>query len=399
GFGRPIFMTKNELILLPILKANRGAGGGYVLTRKYLEGAREYARTWPGPVTTLAEFTATRSTDLDHVEVHPADLDTGLETRPATQAALAARIGDAAVALAYLCREEEPTARLCAELGVPLVFTSEYSHETERQIIDATVRNPLVRVRRRYWMWNAQRSCRRSLALAAGLQCSGTPTYEAFRDLQPEALLFFDNRVRAEDVIPEAALEGKLAGLRAGRALRLVFGGRLIAMKGVMDLPKIAQRLKALEVPFSLEIYGSGPLEDALRQSVEALGLVDEVALKGALDFRTGWIAALKDRADLFLCCHPQGDPSSTYPEVMSCGVPIAGYANAAFRGIVAQSGSGFLTPLKSPAALAAEVARLHNARDELVQAAHAARDFALAHTFEKTFRRRTEHLIAASRL
>ncbi len=392
-------MASRELILLPVLKANRGPRGGSVLTQKYLEGAAEFARTWPGPVTTLVEFTGTRSTDLDHVEVLPDEVDTGLEERPARQSALAERLSEAAVALAYLHRPEEPLARMCHRMGVPLVFTSEYSHQTERQIIDATVANPLLRIRRKHWMWHAQRSCRRSLALAAGLQCSGTPTFEQFREQRSDALLFFDNRVCEEDVISEPDLARKAAVLAEGRRLRLVFGGRLIAMKGVRDLPLVAQALRRAGVSFTMDIYGNGPLEGELQRNIFEMGLDDAVILRGALDFRTGWIKALKERADLFVCCHPQGDPSSTYPEVMSCGVPIVGYANEAFEGVAAQSGSGFVTPLNDPEALAARIRQLDGVRSAISDAAKAARGFALEHAFEPTFRRRAEHLIAASRL
>ena len=126
---------------------------------------------------------------------------------------------------------------------------------------------------------------------------------------------------------------------------------------------------------------------------------VADDSLKGALDFRTGWIPALQREADLFVCCHLQGDPSSTYPEVMSCGVPIAGYDNEAFQGIVRYSDAGWQTPMKKPDLLAEEIARLHRDRDSLADASVRARAFAIQHDFETTFARRTQHMIDASRL
>ncbi len=95
-------MEPRELILLPVLKANRGPNGGLVLTQKYLDGAAEYAKSWPGLVTTLAEISSKRSTDMDHVEVLPGSIETGLEVRPADEAALAKRLEGAAAALAFL---------------------------------------------------------------------------------------------------------------------------------------------------------------------------------------------------------------------------------------------------------------------------------------------------------
>lgn len=386
-----------ELILLPSLPAHRGPNGGLVLTRKYVEGAAEYAKHWPGPVTSLLRLDPRPTTDMDQVEYLPGDSETGLELRPTDPAALARRLSNAAVAVALLARNEQETLEVCRQVGVPMVFVSEYSNRTERQILAAEHLALPRHLRRMFWLWRTERIRCEMLHHAAGLQCSGTPTLEVYRDLGPEPLLFFDNRVRRDQIISDAALAAKQAAVRAGGPLRLVFGGRLVAMKGVRDLPVIAAELARLGVDFHLDIFGSGPLEQSLAQDIAARGLQDRVALRGVLDFQTGWVPYLRDTADLFLCCHPQGDPSSTYPEVMSCGVPIAGYANDALRGIVAQSRSGWTAPLGDARGLARRIAELD--RDAIAEAARASRDFAAQHAFEITFARRVEHFIRNSRL
>ena len=212
-------------------------------------------------------------------------------------------------------------------------------------------------------------------------------------------LLFFDNRVREDMLITDADFTRKTDAMTAGDPLRLVFGGRLIAMKGVQDLPRFAHALQQRGVPFTLDIYGGGPLQSALEQQIATLGLGDVVRLCGVRDFETGWVPVLKEQSDLFVCCHPQGDPSSTYPEVMACGVPIVGYDNEALTGIVAHSQGGWATPSGDVAALADKVAALHQDRQALRNTAQAARSFARQHAFEPTMARRTAHLIAASRL
>jgi glycosyltransferase involved in cell wall biosynthesis len=388
-----------ELILLPSLKAVRGTRGGLVLTQKFLDGVASYARSWPGPVTTLVQLAETLGSDMDHVEVLPGMALPAIEVRPADPRALAQRLRHAALVSGFLSPFELDTARLCDRLGIPMVFTSEYTLRTEKQILDAEVRNPLIRWRRKLWVTQAEVKRRRVLALSAGLQCSGAPTYEVYRHLHPNVMIFFDNRVPRADVIDEAALEAKLSVLRAGRPLRLVFGGRLIAMKGVRDLPRFAQALKRLGVPFTLDIYGRGSLEEELVRDIRERGLSREVQLRGVVDFKREWVPLLKQGTDLFVCCHPQGDPSSTYPEVMSCGVPIAGYDNEAFQGIVGHSGSGWLSPVGDVDHLARCVARLAAQREELVHAARRARDFAMAHAFEDTFAARVRHMVGASRL
>lgn len=388
-----------ELIMLPAVSAQRGPRGGLVLTEKYMGGVAEYARTWPGPVTTLARLSLDPITDMDPVEYFPGDAETGLELRPDTTDGLARRLASAAAVLAYLSREEAAAADLCRKLGVPIIFVSEYTLRTDLQILGSEVSNPVIRLRRAVWLWRNERIRRRLLRDATGLQCSGTPTFEAYAGLNRNTMLFFDNRVRRDEVISSDALKRKLDGIQQGQHLRLVFGGRLLPMKGVLELPKVAATLSRLGVPFQLDIFGTGPLKDTLAAMIRDQGLSDRVFLRGALDFRSGWIPYLMENADLFVCCHVQGDPSSTYPEVMSCGVPIAGYANEAFQGIVRESGTGWIVPLFDGEGLAAEIARLAANRAEIASHAARARDFALSNVFEATFRNRVRHLIRSSRL
>jgi colanic acid/amylovoran biosynthesis glycosyltransferase len=392
--GRP----DPELVLLPSLNAQRGASGGLVLTRKFLSGVAEYAAYWPGRVTALVRIDEHPTSDMDRVEVQPVQETFAIEVRPPDPTTLRARLRDSSVVLAFLSREEGPTVHLCRELGVPLVYSSEYSAKTECEIVDTQTRNPVLRWRRKLWIRAVERARIEALGHAAGIQCSGTPTYEVYGKVHANALLFFDNRVRRADVINVEAMDFKCRTIEQGRPLRLAFGGRLIAMKGVADLPLVARALAARGVPFTLDIYGHGDLEPHLRKRVRQFGLDDHVRFRGVLDFQQEWIPTLKRDVDLFICCHPQGDPSSTYPEVMSCGVPIAGYDNDAFKGIVQHSEGGWLAPTGQPEALAMVVARLHEQRANLVAVAWRARDFAAAHAFESTFASRARHVIDASR-
>lgn len=387
-----------ELIVLPALRAERGVKGGFVLTRKYLEGVGEMVRTWPGPVTSLVEMTDAHSAEFDLMEVGDTSHGAGIEERPRDLGALMARIRDAGAVLGFPSRAQMPLARLCRDAGVPLVFVVEYSPATERQIMRADQKNPVRLVRGLVWLWQTDRMRRAAIRDLAGLQCSGTPTYDEYRTLQPNTMVFFDNRLRAPEVATDDFCAAKAARLREGRPLRLTFGGRFVPMKGVMDLPEIAAALKRTGTAFSLDIYGDGPLRDALTARIGALGVADCVTLKAPLEFRTGWIPALRDETDIFVCCHVQGDPSSMYPEVMSCGVPIVGYDNIAFQGIVRHAGTGWSAPVGQPNALAGQLAALDKDREALAASVQKGRDFAIQHVFEATFKARTEHLMGVAR-
>lgn len=389
--------SADELVVIPSIRARQDADGLH-LTRKYVEGMQAYAERWPGPVTSLVRLTGSASHDMDPVLYRNGVDLARVEVLPQSAEAVSARLAHAAAVLLFLSRGEKPTGDLCRKLGVPVIFITEYSPRTERQILAAEVSNPLLRARRMVWLWRSERIRRRMLSYASGLQCSGTPTYRHYRGLVRNSMLFFDNRVRAADVADEAVLARKAAVVRSGQPLRLVFGGRLAAMKGVLDLVPVAQHLRKAGVPFELDIVGDGPLRSTVQEAIRVADLGRQVRLHGPLDFATGWIPFLRREADLFLCCHPQGDPSSTYPEVMSCGVPIIGYGNEAFEGIVDQSRAGWVTPMRDVQALALEVGRLHGARDEIAAHARRARDFAAAHALEATYARRTEHILVNSR-
>jgi glycosyltransferase involved in cell wall biosynthesis len=232
---------------------------------------------------------------------------------------------------------------------------------------------------------------------AAGVQCNGTPTYDVFRRANTNALLYFDTRVTGPMLIGPGQLEERLAA-SAGQPLRLLFSGRLIAMKGAADLIVVARELKAMGVPFQLTICGDGALLPVMRRQIGAWGLQGCVRLAGVLDFHEELIPHVQRHTDLFLCCHRQGDPSCTYLETMSCGVPIVGYDNEAFEGVVKTSGCGWLVPMNDPWAMATKVAELAPDREQLRRVALASLAFAADNTFDATFERRIAHLRAIAR-
>ncbi len=400
-----------ELILLPSMKATPGPKGELFLTKKYLEGAELYQRYWPGPVTSLIALDSRPSTDLDTIDVTarfegpkgPRGDESGpwshrIEFRPSRIDHLAERISGAAAVFGFLSPLEFEVAELCRRLGVPLVMASEYTLRTELQVIDAEVRNPLLRARRKAWTVGAELKRLLMLRMIDGIQCSG-PTFARYRHFNSNALQYHDNRVAVSDVIDDRSLKAKLESLMTGQPLRLVYGGRFVGMKGVTYLPKVATALRERGLSFSFDVYGDGPLKAELEAEIERRKLAPVMRLKGVVDFRTGWLPTLRNHVDLFVCCHPQGDPSSTYTEVMSCGVPIAGFANEAFAMIARYSRAGWAVPMKDHRALADRIVQLDKSRNEIATASLQARGFASEHAFERTFERRIRHVLNVSRM
>jgi glycosyltransferase involved in cell wall biosynthesis len=146
-------------------------------------------------------------------------------------------------------------------------------------------------------------------------------------------------------------------------------------------------------VDFHLFICGDGESAPGMSERIRREQLNERVTLTGVLDFKTELLPFARSNIDLFVCCHPQGDPSCTYLETMSCGVPIAGYANEAFEGIVRHSECGWTVAMNQPEALADKIADVGKSPDLLLSMSLASLAFARSHTFDQTFSRRVIHL------
>lgn len=403
---RTRFMSAHGLglIVTPTLRARFLPDGSVQTTGKFIEGMGMYAKLWPGPVVALLRHTDAADRNLDPVVVDPAELPFALfRVDFAAERELARGLVDAAVVLASLDCDQTGVSQVCRRLGVPCVYAAEYSLETRRQIIIATTKNPLLRIRRTFWANRLEKRLVSCLRLASGVQCNGTPTYEAYEGLTPSPLLYFDTRVTGELVVNDLELDERLEAAIEGFSIRLAFSGRLTAMKGAGHLPAIARHLRERGVRFSLDVYGDGDLKQDLRRKIEREGLSSMVRLRGVADFRSELMPALSREVDLMVLPHPQGDPACTYMETLSAGVPIAGYANDAWSGMLAQMRStgheiGVATALGDPAALADAIADLHYDRRRLVAMSRAARAVAEGHTFEATFARRVDHLLSLCR-
>jgi colanic acid/amylovoran biosynthesis glycosyltransferase len=163
-------------------------------------------------------------------------------------------------------------------------------------------------------------------------------------------------------------------------------------MKGVNHLVETAAILRDQALPFEMHIWGGGSLEGELREGIRAKSLENHVKLEGTVPFAE-LSQRVKEQIDLFVCPHPQGDPSCTYLETLSCAVPIVAFDNDAWRGLTRRCGAGWSSPIGDPKALADVITRIDRDRDALVEHAQRSLAFAREHTFEVTFERRMEHL------
>jgi colanic acid/amylovoran biosynthesis glycosyltransferase len=379
-----------RFVHLTTMSAKRVGDDSIILKRKFIEGMASYAKLWDGPVVCVARELNEVTDNLDNVQVRLKDLPFQVEfLRPGGR--WEEHLKDAALVLVTLIQEFTYLTDWCKARNLPLVYVSELTWRTRLQIARTIETNPLRLVRRSGWTLQEELRNRKAVAGAAGIQCNGTPTFRAYQVVSPNALLYFDSRTTDAMVASEEGIRERL--VRApGAKIRLAFSGRLLPIKGVDHLVPVAVALRKLGVDFSLRIFGGGTEEGPIREAIAQHQLGDRVKLEGTLDFATELTPLMRSEVDLFVCCHRQGDPSCTYLETMSCGVPVVGYANEALAGVLEHADAGLAVPMDNVERLASAIASISGNLPGLERWSLNALSFARAHTFEKTFERRMAH-------
>ncbi|EKE44503.1 group 1 glycosyl transferase [Oceaniovalibus guishaninsula JLT2003] len=384
------------LVISPTLAASRD--GKLFLDKKFVEGMRFYSDRWPGPVGCLLhERTGTFAFGQYY---DPAELPFKVELLPEGRA-----LGPREIAGydTILCGGDGQAhlhlAETCRRTGQALVFVIENIDETRRQMVmlDRTRSWPR-RARALASIQSGRRRRRQAFQAAGGIQANGHPAFAAYSPMNPDTMMFYDSRVSEDLLATDADMAARSGRLATGAPLRLMHSGRLEPLKGSQDLIPIARRLTARGIAFELDIFGTGSLEAEIAAGIAAHGLQGKVRLNGPVDFRTELMPFARTRADIYLSCHRQSDPSCTYLENMGCGLAVVGYANRMWAALCEVSGAGWTAPLGKPEALAEALAEAATDRARLAACCTAARDFAAAHSFEREFDRRIAHLQAVGR-
>lgn len=377
------------LIVVPSVTAAVD-GDGFFLDRKMVEGLSLYAKLWPGPVRCLIRA-GDRSGIAFGDRFRMEDLPFDLRIIPVDLSQAVAEFDDAAVVLA--AGDSHHDLPLSGLIEAPVVFIIEYTLATRLKINRLHHGLSLQALKSAIWTIKTERRRRPAFRRAAGLQCNGTPAFDAYKALTPASLLYFDTRTTDSRQISAQQLEAKQDAMEGGEPLRIAFSGRLEGMKGADHLVPVAVELNRAGVPFTLDIYGDGALRASIAQQARDAGLDDQVTLHGPVPFEEELIPAMIARTDLFLCCHRQADPSCTYLETLSCGVPIVGYDNAAFLGVRALGDIGTAVPMDDVSAASKAIAALAADRRRLATMASNAARIGREHSFENVFVQRIGHL------
>lgn len=380
------------LAIMPNFKIKRLSNDQIIITRKFTEAVLMYESLWNAPVKVLIEEEKDGVDEVDQKVINRNELPFVMEFVSYDSPDLIEHL-KGCVVLGSVDHRQNHLSQLCREYGIPCIYTAEYTLKTRLQIIAVTASNPLKRLRQNVWAQQQEKRQRRAISLADGVQCNGFPIFEEYQSINPYPLLYLDTRITEDLMATQEDVEKRAFYRSDAEPLQLVFSGRLNQMKGADHLIEVARELKRLNVPYHLYISGAGVLEEPMKQRIQKESLGNEITMMGVPDFKSEFFPFVRSKIDLFICCHRQGDPSCTYIETMSAGVPIVGYGNEAFEKLSNHSHTGWVVPMNCPDLLARQVAHLHQNRQEITAHAIASQQYAKGHTFLETFRRRVEHI------
>lgn len=369
----------------PVTRAN----GGWHLDVKFVSGMQRHVADWGGKIVCIL-WEGQDAIPFGRI-YQEEDLPFTLTVLP--HGAPLPPLQD--IAVAFVSADLPQFHGLCKNLHrqqIPIVAALELDLQNRLALLRLEEGlGPLRKLRRAIWLRANERRLRQTFPYLAGVQFNGFPARDSYAALVRHPHLYLDNRMADAMMVTDAELAAQAARLRQGAPLRLIHSGRLEPLKGVQQLLPLMHRLDALGVPATLDIYGSGSLSAQI--AAGAGDFAGRLRLHGPVDFAEVLVPTTRAHGDIFLATHQQSDPSCSYLEAMGCGLNVAGYDNAMWRGLYAEVGAGAVAPMGDVDALALAIQAYHNDRDALVNDIACAAKFARAHSFEAEFKGRMDHL------
>lgn len=366
--------------------------------RKFYDGLLIYSKIWPGQLKLLMSIDKAEPPQFGLIQYDVNNTSFQLDVIASDELIKAEQLQgvDAVMGSADDFRQAH-LSTICNAMHIKCIYVIEYILETRIQIANLNQVTLWKKYKSIIWLILQEIKLKKALKLATGIQANGIPAYKKYAPLTSNSLLYFDTRNSESMLITPDELESRLTYLDINKPLRLGFSGRLIAIKGAMDLIEIAHILDKNGVHFSFDIFGSGDLQQHIQEKITHYHLQDKVILHGAVDYATVLVPFVKSSLDIFVCCHKQSDPSCTYLETYACGVPILGYANRAHTGILKQVDVGWSIPMNNTVEIAKLIEKLDKNRLAIKLKARASLIFAQKHTFEKTFEVRMQQFVDAT--
>ena len=272
--------------------------------------------------------------------------------------------------------------------GVPTVFVQDT--DIILQMRDLAGTNLRKRARAEVYGALFQQVCRASVAIADLALLKGKGLIARYGRHAKNAREFHDTSYLSTEVVEQSVVEARLAGLRAGRSLRLVYCGRLVARKGLADSVRIIELARKRGANVTLEVIGNGPEEAALRQQITCAGLDDAVHLAGSAPYDSKLLKRLAGFDALFFTPTAEDTPRMIF-DGYAAGLPLVGVGIPYVQERASEDGAAVVLPRDSVERAAEELVGLASSRQRLIDPTFAALRAAQHHAADVWYRRRAE--------
>jgi glycosyltransferase involved in cell wall biosynthesis len=178
----------------------------------------------------------------------------------------------------------------------------------------------------------------------------------------PELARRYATSPRCLEIVVPLIGDDDLAGAQLARArsyegeLRLLSVGRLEREKNPLLLADVLAQLRSKDPRWRLIVCGEGPLEEALRERLEARGLASHAELRGYVPLRPDLLRIYRDSHAFLHVSLTEGVPQVLL-EAFAARVPVVATAVGGVPGAVGEA--ALLVPPRDPAAVVAALLRI----------------------------------------
>jgi glycosyltransferase involved in cell wall biosynthesis len=202
--------------------------------------------------------------------------------------------------------------------------------------------------------------------------------YDRYAQHAANPKAFCHSMHRAAWVIGSDALDARLATLNEARPLRLVYCGRFVPYKGLVDSLRIVAQAENV----TLDLIGAGEQREELEALVAELGLSDRVRFLGLFPYGAEFLSNLQ-RYDAVLYTPLQEDTARMVYDAFACGLPLLGTDIPFVKHRAQADGALVVWPVGDIAAGVNAVVQLDRDRDRLRALSQRARAAGLHHSVE----------------
>lgn len=275
-----------------------------------------------------------------------------------------------------------------ARRGLPTVFVQ----DTDVIVQMRDLAGAKMRKRARAAIYGAlyERVCRASVARADLALLKGKGLIARYARYAKNAREFHDTSYLSSDVVEETVVEQRLAALRRGRSLRLVYCGRLVARKGLAESIRLVELARKRGADVTLDVIGSGPEEAALREQIARAGLDGVVRLAGSAPYDAQLLKRLAGFDALFFTPTAEDTPRMIF-DGYAAGLPLVGVGIPYVQERASEEGAALVLPRHDTEKAAEALVALDRNRERLVEPTRAAMRAAYYHAADVWYRRRAE--------